>query len=52
MEDVGLITGPLTRIWTRTTNPMATLYYAEKVHIAWTQTWIPTRIFIRVRQCN
>ena len=42
MEDVGLITGPLTRIWTRTTNPMATLYYAENVHIAWTGTWIPT----------
>ena len=22
-------------------NPMATLYYAEHVHIVWTQTWVP-----------
>ena len=29
-----------TRTWIR--NPMATLYYAEHVHIAQTQTWIPT----------
>ena len=32
------------RIWTRSwnPNPMATLYYTQNVHIAWTQTRIPT----------
>ena len=31
--------------WIRIPNPMATLYYAEHVHVAQTQTRIPTPYF-------
>ena len=36
-----------TRVWTQIQIPnlMATLYHAEHVHIARTQTWIPTPYF-------
>ena len=36
-------------VWTRIQipNSMATLYYAEHVYIAQTQTWIPTPYFCK-----
>ena len=39
-----------TRIWIP--NLIATLYYAEHVHIAQTQTYIPTRYFCVGQESN